>query len=329
MLTVSVVSHYPKIGDSPEEQLLRRALTQLDRKEIALADLERIKDEVTRGVIEEQVEAGVELVTDGQIRWDDPVTYLTGKMEGFRLTGLLRYFDTNTFYRQPVCYEELRAPSELVVKDFQFANAVGSVPVKVALTGPYTLARLSQDLYYKDPEEFGKKLASILGEEVKRLAQAGATVIQFEEPALLHFKEEFPLFKKIWTKLASYFSEEIETILFLNFGNLEGLYPNILDLSFTTLGMDLSESSENWRLLEGGGVAKRLLAGIVDARNTRMETEEEIRGMLEKLLSMVSPGNLSVSPNYGLEFLPRAVARRKLAHLSRIVREFREARVKA
>ncbi len=329
MLTISVVSHYPKIGDSPEEQLLRRSIAQLDRKEITEADLERVKDGVTRIVIEEQVEAGVELVTDGLIRWGDPLTYIAGKIEGFRVTGLLRYFDTNTFYRQPICQGELKSPDGLVVKDFQFANTVSSVPVKVALIGPYTLSRLSQDRHYKDPEEFGKKLAAILGEEVKRLAQAGAAVIQFEEPALLNFKKEFSLFKKIWTKLASYFPEDIEIILFLNFGNLEGLYPEILDLPFTTLGLDLASQPENWHLLGNGAFQKKLLAGIVDARNTKMETEEEIREKLERLINLASPEKLSVSPNYGLEFLPRSAAKKKLANLSRIVREFREAKVKA
>ena len=74
MFTLTPVSHYPKIGDTLEEQLLRRSLTQFDRKEIDEAELEHVKDTVTRQVIEEQVEAGMEIVTDGQIRWNDPLT---------------------------------------------------------------------------------------------------------------------------------------------------------------------------------------------------------------------------------------------------------------
>ncbi|MBI4115936.1 MAG: methylcobamide--CoM methyltransferase [Candidatus Omnitrophica bacterium] len=328
MLTVSTVSHYPKIGDSLEEQLLRRTYAQFDRKEVDLAHVERTKDEVTRQVIQEQIDAGVELITDGQIRWNDAITYIAGKMKGFELTGLLRYFDTNTFYRQPICKAELTSPESLLVKDFQFANAISSVPVKAVLTGPFTIARLSQDKHYKDFEVFALKLAAILGEEVKRLAQVGATVFHFDDPALLWFKKEKAVFKKIWTKLASYFPENIETILFLNFGDLKGIYPEIQDLPFTTLGLDLATETENWEVLESTPCTKKLLAGIVDARNTKMETEEELQGKLEKLLAIVSPENLSVSPSHGLEFLPRASAKKKLANLAKVVREFREAKVK-
>lgn len=328
MLTVTVVSHYPKIGDSPEEQLLRRALTQFDHKEIDEGDLERIKDQVTQEVIQEQIEAGVEVATDGQIRWNDPVTYVAGKIKGFTLSGLLRYFDTNTFYRQPICESELERPQSLVVKDFQFANAISSVPVKAVLPGPYTIAKLSENRHYKNGEEFAMKLATFLGEETKRLAEAGAGVIQFDEPALLRFKKEFPLFKKIWARLASFFPENIETILFLNFGDLRGIYPQILELPVTTLGVDLAGASENWKVLGRAPFAKKLVAGIIDARNTKMENEEEIHEKLERLLTLVSAEDLSLAPNYGLEFLPRAAAKKKLTHLSKVVREFREAKVK-
>lgn len=328
MLTITVVSHYPKIGDSNEEQILRRSLAAFDRKEISLAELEGVKDEVTRRVIQEQIEAGVEVITDGQIRWDDALTYICRKIKGFTASGLLRYFDTNTFYRQPICQEELEAPASLLVKDFQFANAISSVPVKAVLTGPFTLARLSQDRFYGDLERFATRLAVILGEETERLAKAGATILQFDEPALVNFKKELPIFKRVWAKLASYFPENIETILFFNFGNLDGVYPAVLELPVSAIGLDLTEGSRNWGVLESVPFTKKIVAGIVDARNTKMETEEEINGKLERLLSLALPEDISVSPNYGLEFLPRESAKKKLSNLSRVVREFREAKVK-
>ncbi len=327
MLKVTTVSHYPKIGDTFEEQILRRSLGQLDRKEIDASQLERIKDEVTRTAIEEQIEAGVEVVTDGQIRWQDPLTYILGQIKGISLKGLLRYFDTNTFYRQPICEAKLEAPESLVVKDFQFANALSSKPLKALLTGPYTLAKHIQDKHYGNLEALATALAEILGEETKRLAQKGCEIVQFDEPAILNFKKDFPIFKKVWTKLAGSFPEGIETILFLNYGNLQGLYPQILEIPVTTIGLDYAGQSENKRVLKKG-FSKKLIAGIVDARNTKMETEEELQSKLEELLQIVSAEDLSVSPNYGLEFLPRENARKKLANLSKVVREFREAKVK-
>ncbi len=329
MLTVTAVSHYPKIGKSFEEQILRRTLAQFDRKEVDLAEVEKVRDEVTRQVIQEQIEAGVEVVTDGQIRWDDALTYLCRKIKGFTVTGLLRYFDTNTFYRQPICKEDLAAQDGLVVKDFQFANALSSAPVKVLLTGPYTLAKLSQDQYYKDLERFAAKFAAILGEEVKKLEKAGAAIIQFDEPAILSFKKDFPIFKKVWAELGSYFSPNLEVVLFLNYGTLTGIYPEIQELPFTTLGVDLASSQENWKTLGSAPLKKKLLAGIIDARNTKMETEQEITEKLERLLGRFQAQDVSVSPNFGLEFLPRESAKKKLSNLSHVVQQFREAKVKA
>ena len=95
------------------------------------------------------------------------------------------------------------------------------------------------------------------------------------------------------------------------------------------MGLDLATAPENWKVLEKSPLTKKLLAGIVDARNTKLETEEELQERLEKLLHLVSAENISVSPNYGLEFLPRSVAKKKLSNLSKVVREFREAKVKA
>lgn len=328
MLTVTTVSHYPKIGESTEDQLLRRTLAQFDRKEVDLAEVGKVKDEVTRQVIQEQIAAGIEVVTDGQIRWDDALTYLCRKIKGFTVTGLLRYFDTNTFYRQPICKEDLVPQDNLVVKDFQFANTQSSVPVKALLTGPYTLAKLCQDQYYKDIEKFATKFATILGEEVKKLEKVGATIIQFDEPAILSFKKDLPIFKKVWQKLGSYFSPNLEIILFLNYGTLSGIYPEIQELPFTTLGVDLTGYPENWNTLESAPLKKKLLAGIIDARNTKMETEEEITQKLERLTSRFPARDISVSPNFGLEFLPRETAKKKLNNLSRVVKQFREAKVK-
>ena len=101
-MKLTAVGAYPKITEGPEGQRLRRAIARSDRGDITPEDLARVEDDVTREVIEQQVAAGLDIVTDGMIRWDDGQTYIARKLEGFEATGLLRYFDTNTYYRQPV-----------------------------------------------------------------------------------------------------------------------------------------------------------------------------------------------------------------------------------
>ena len=151
-LTLAHTGSYPRIGDSPELQVLRRAIAGFDRGERPAADLTEAENEMTRRAIEEQSAAGVELLTDGLIRWNDPVSYLAGKLDGVRVNGLLRLFDTNFYFRQPVIEARPERKGPLTVDDFRFAReALAATPngnagprkVKPVLTGPYTLARHS------------------------------------------------------------------------------------------------------------------------------------------------------------------------------------------
>jgi Methionine synthase II (cobalamin-independent) len=89
-------------------------------------ELERVYDEVTQGVIREQIEAGVELLTDGQIRWDDAISYLARKLEGTQRGGLLRWFDNNFYFRQPIIVGKLKRKENLVLSDWLKAKEWGS-----------------------------------------------------------------------------------------------------------------------------------------------------------------------------------------------------------
>jgi 5-methyltetrahydropteroyltriglutamate--homocysteine methyltransferase len=101
-LILTTAGSYPRIGDAPELQRHRRAYAQRERSEISEEAFRAIEDEVTTEVIREQIEAGIELVTDGQVRWYDPYSHLARNFEGIEINGLLRLFDTNFYFRQPV-----------------------------------------------------------------------------------------------------------------------------------------------------------------------------------------------------------------------------------
>ena len=79
-MIITVVGNYPKIPNRPRPARLRNAIARLDRGEITREELAKVEDEVTIEVLKEQADAGIELVTDGQIRWEDEQTYLAGKL---------------------------------------------------------------------------------------------------------------------------------------------------------------------------------------------------------------------------------------------------------
>ena len=188
-MQTTVVGSYPKIGGKPPS--LRAALHRLDRDEITRQELKSVADHVTEEVLQEVAEAGVDLVTDGQIRWEDGQTYFAQRIEGFNIDGLVRYFDNNTYYRQPVVGGKLSAQGTISVGDFKFATEHSSKAVKPVITGPYTLARLSRlGGGYADVASAARDLAAILNQEALALEQAGATIVQFDEPAILKHPED-------------------------------------------------------------------------------------------------------------------------------------------
>lgn len=326
VLETTLAGAYPKIGDTTEEQKLRRSLHQFDKNEISDEDLAQIKNEVTEEVIRQQLEAGLDIVTDGLIRWDDPLRVIVQNVTGVEISGLIRYFDTNTFYRQPIIESRLEFIKPILVNDFQFAQERSPKPVKVVLTGPYTLAKLSRNRFYREFKQLALDLAHLLHKEAVALEEAGCKYIQFDEPALLQFKQELPLFLQVYEVLTAQLSKA-EKIVQFNFGNLEGIYPKILGLNVERIGLELTPGHKNWDVIKTAPFTKKLMAGIVDARNTRMESEAELVKLLHQLGESVNLDTTWLSTSHSLEFLPRANARKKLELLTQVAKQLRGASV--
>jgi 5-methyltetrahydropteroyltriglutamate--homocysteine methyltransferase len=318
-MIATVVGSYPKIPNLPRPARLRNAINRHDRGQLSEEELREVLDEVTFEALQEQADAGLDLVTDGQIRWDDEQTYLTAKLDGVSINGLIRWFDSNMYYRQPIVESTVAWREPITVNDYAFAVEHSNKPVKAVLTGPYTLARLAVDQYYRSTERVASAFAEALNQEAKALEQAGATLIQFNEPAILNHKDDYGTFVNTCRHVVDGLSAE--TALYMYFGDVDGIYPQILDLPFDLIGLDFCMGAHNEQVLGRSPFTKKLGLGIVDARNTRLESTEQITERIRALSHGVSPDNIHVSPSAGLEFLPREVAQEKLRRLSQAVRE--------
>jgi len=324
-MRTTAVGHYPKISNRPRPARLRQAIARLDRGEITAEELAQVQDEVTVEVIGEQVEAGLDLVTDGQIRWDDDQTYIARRLEGFEIGGLIRYFDTNTYYRQPKVVGPARWREPILVRDYEFAARHSEKPVKALITGPYTLAALSTDAHYGDRRRLVLDLAEALHQEALALAAAGAPVIQANEPAILRYKEDAPLLQEALARMldglpASGRGVQAQTALYTWFGDADGILPQLLELPVDVIGLDFVWGPGNWEALRRTVFTKGLGFGIIDARNTKMESVEEIAEQIRRVGEFVPAEKLYVNPSCGLEYLPREVAFEKLRRLVEGVR---------
>ena len=317
-ITVTVVGSYPKPPHEGGEFTLRKTLQALDRGEAAHADVRAAQDDLVRQVIREQVAAGVDLVTDGQIHWDDGQTRFAEGLDGFGTTGLIRYFDNNTYYRRPVVKGPVHRRGHIVLDEFTFARDVSPVPVKAVLTGPYTLAALSVDEHYGDRGALVRDLATALNEEARDLVAAGAAVVQFDEPALARVPGSPPGELSLFASAAPLLVDGLTatTVLQTYFGDVAGHGPGFFDLPFEVFGLDLVAGAANREVIGGFPPDRVLSAGIVDARNTRLEETVELAMEIERLLAITGPDRLWISPSCGLEFLPREAAEAKLRRLS-------------
>lgn len=318
----TVVGSYPKTPNYPREAKLRKGIADFEKGKITKKMLSRIEDDVTVEVINEQVNAGVELITDGQIRWEDAQTYFAKRIKGFSINGLIRYFDTNTYYRQPVVENKIGWLMPICVNDFRFAAEHSSVPVKAVITGAYTLARLSKNNYYGSINDIVLDMADVLAKEAKALEKAGATFIQIDEPAILKYKDDFSLLNEAVKVITR--NLNVKTALYTYFGDIDDLYPDILELTVDVIGLDFVMGKNNFDIIKTASFTKELGFGIVDARNTKMEKIDEIVNNIKRISEIVPWRKLYVNPNCGLEFLPRENAYNKLVNMVKAVNKARE-----
>lgn len=342
-LYLSSTGSYPRVGDALELQLLRRTMAALDRGERTTADVLDAENEMTRRAIADQVKAGLDIVTDGQIRWYDPISHFAAKLENVQIKGLLRFFDTNFYFRQPVVTGTPIRRSTLVVSEYSFArNALGHLPtpedkagklsIKPVLTGPFTLAKCS--LSESSGNGSGESTAALearalafadaLAAEIAALAQTGAELIQVDEPAAIKYAEDWAVFEQAFAPLASARDKivgagrRLELALYFYFHDCGPLYEKILSLPVDIVGLDFTYDSTLADRIAAEGSPKPLGLGLVDARNTRLEDPEVIAWQIERMLPKIKGERAYLGPSAGLEYLPRDRAFAKLALLGKV-----------
>lgn len=323
-LFTAAAGSYPKVGEAPEQQGLRRAIQKFQDGKITSEELDAVANEVTAAVIREQETAGLDIVTDGLIRWEDGQTYLARRLDGFELGGLIRYFDTNTYYRQPIVTGPVRWRSPVTVADYHFAASKARKPVKAVLTGPYTMACLSENRSYGDRRALVEDLAIALGEEARALDEAGAPIIQVDEPSWGRDPDEPGLLAEALGRVFRGVRTAKRAVQ-ISFGPAGDALPALADAPLDIIGLDLVEGRGDLaRLGDLRGKKNALALGLFDARGTRLDDPDEVIGVLRGVLDSAGPRDLYLTTNCGLEFLPRDRAQRKLAHLVAVARRAKE-----
>lgn len=303
------------VGNYPRPEWFRDYLRKVEGLQKDL-DVEIDRDVLKKAigeVIDEQKRAGIEVLTDGQLIWHDFLLTIASRLEGFEMNGLVRYFDNNLYYRIPIAKGKVRRTKKILY-DFEIAFEIEK-NVKAVLSC-YTVAKLSRNNYYSRFEDFVWDVCKAIKEEIKELEKMGVRYVQIDEPALLYAeKEELEFLKDVYNELMDV---NAETILMTYFDSAERIFPEVLEFGFDVIGLDFVEGYEdNLRILEEYKFDK-INIGLVDGRNTKMEDLNELKDKFEEITSRGEFKKVYISPNTGLEFLPRVKAFEKMKLVAKL-----------
>jgi 5-methyltetrahydropteroyltriglutamate--homocysteine methyltransferase len=312
-IKTTVIGAYPKVGQGLEGQELRRALHRRDRGEIGDADLDKVFDEVTRAAIGEIEAAGIDVTNDAKIRWDDLLSPFARAWSGVEPGPLERFYDNNTYFRQPVIDGPIQTDGRSLVRDYTFARGVAKSQLKAAVPGPLTFATLAgRDEQYRSLEERVLAVADATAKEIAGLKAAGATMIDIEDPAIVASPKHIELAREAYGRFAD---PDLALTLVTYFFPADAILEFLASFPVAAVAIDVrSRDTTAFERLDAFRT-QYVVLGVVDARNTRLETADEVARYAERALKLLPPERLVLATTTSLEYLPRDVARAKLTAL--------------
>jgi len=320
MVQATIANAYPKIPRLKGEKNLRNALNRYEKGKIDARELEETFVETITRVINYQFEAGMDIVTDGMIRWDDPLIRFTDGVRNLERGGLLRYFDNNIYYRRSIISGELGFEKPSTVNDFKLASKTCDRPVRAILPGPYTFSGMVEDNYYFNSEKLITSLTEILMQEVRSLKEAGCRIIQLEEPLLLYHPDDLDYASSWFNRITEI--SDIEFWLCFYFGEFAKIADRIDAFNADVIAVDVASHPNDFEALLNLNSDKRICFGLLDSRDIRMEKEEEVLSRMRSIRQSHKGKDFYISTSASLEFLPPDEAYDKLFLLGRLKSRF-------
>jgi 5-methyltetrahydropteroyltriglutamate--homocysteine methyltransferase len=328
LLPTTVVGSYPQPAWLVDHDKLRsRLVPRVRTPEIwRMADplLEQAQDDATILAIRDQERAGIDIVTDGEIRRESYSNHFSGTLEGVdHATPGEIIGRTGRPTIVPRVTGRVRRTRAVEVRDVAFARANTDRQVKITLPGPFTMTAQAKNEFYGDEAELAMDLAIALNEEIRELKAAGADVIQLDEPWMQAFPERARRFAVPAINRAL---EGIEgtTVVHMCFGYAAMVSSKPSGYSFLpelsgTIAQQISIEAAQPRL--DLGILKELpgktvMVGVLDLGSTEIETAEQVAGRIRAALAVLPAERIVPAPDCGMKYLSRATAFGKLKALA-------------
>jgi 5-methyltetrahydropteroyltriglutamate--homocysteine methyltransferase len=311
------------VGSYPKPTWLNRAKDLLEDEEHSFDDAnwEEAADDAARLITNEHERSGLDVVVDGEMRRNEMVEYFAHLIDGYEFNGRVKVWGHN-YFDKPSVVDEVEYGEQWLVDEFDFTDAVAGKPVKVPITGPYTLANWSFNECYDDEEALAYDLADLVNEEIENLVDAGAKYIQIDEPALATTPDDHAIVGECLERIVDEIPDEVRTGLHVCYGDYSRIYPEMLDYPVDEFDLELCNGNyEQLDVFTEHEFTKDLAMGVTDAHVAEVESVSEIKANIKKGFEIVPPERLTVSPDCGLKLLPRDVAYGKMENMVTAARE--------
>jgi 5-methyltetrahydropteroyltriglutamate--homocysteine methyltransferase len=315
-LNISTYLH----GIYPRSEAVVAATRDLDRGRTTIEAVDALYGQDLKELVQAQEEAGVDFFTDGLLRWQDLFRPILEACPNLKPGALVRWFDNNTFYRQPEVNGDLslRSPS------LEILDSSGDVPgPRVAtLPSPYLFSRVA--LGKSDPNDLMQDFAAgILKPLARQLASDGYGIIQLQEPWLAFHGIEDDDWKP-FVESVGVVTDGLEatTVLHTYFGDASPWADRLRELPVDAVGFDFIHTD-----LEALGTEwpTGILVGCLDGRNSLIEPADHVVDFVEQVADRLQPSAIYLSASSDLELLPQATARQKLVAMGEAGRRLKES----
>ena len=282
--------------------------------------LEEAQDDATRLAVKDMEQAGVDVITDGEMRRESYSNRFATALEGVDLDDPGVALD-RTGHENPVpkVVGPIRRSRPVEVRDVEFLRSISDRRIKITVPGPFTMTQQAQNDHYSDDRSLALAYAEAVNEELRDLKAAGADVVQIDEPYLQARPEPA---REYAVEAINRALDGIEgdTVLHTCFGyahivhDRPGGYPFLRELNecaATHLSLEAAQPNLDPEVLRDLP-DKTIILGVLDLGSSEVETPEVVADRIRKALAVVAPERLVVAPDCGMKYLPRERAFRKL-----------------
>ena len=323
-IPTTVVGSYPQPDWLVDrENLSHRLPPRIRARElwrVAEPFLEEAQDDATLVAIRAMERAGVDIISDGEIRRESYSNRFATTLEGLDLDHPGTAID-RTGHSNPVprVVGPIRRTRPVEVRDLDFLRRNTDRRIKITVPGPFTVTQQAQNDYYPDDRALALDMAAAINEEIKDLFAAGADVVQIDEPYLQARPEKA---RAYGVEVINRALEGVQgtTALHMCFGyaaivhDRPGQYaflPELKDCAVQQISLEAAQPNLDLSMLsELSG--KTIILGVLNLGDLRVETPEDVAARLRAALRYIEPERLIAAPDCGMKYLPRDIAFAKL-----------------